>query len=128
MNTYLVHAGLIESHNWGMGEPVEHSAQGFFGVKLLRLEKLFQELFVEHGGDDVIHNYSGKPKQKKKVHKELTEVRLMDFSTLQAQKQGSILDRPKTLHPQPIPTTPKKQQLGKRLLYLVQLEGDSQVG
>lgn len=69
MNTYLVHAGLIESHNWGMGEPVEHSAQGFFGVKLLRLEKLFQELFVEHGGDDVIHNYSGKPKQKKKSTK-----------------------------------------------------------
>lgn len=56
MTTYLVHAGLIESHYRGMGQSVKHSPQGLFGVKLLRLEKLFKELFVEHCGDDVIHN------------------------------------------------------------------------
>lgn len=56
MMTYLVHACLIESHYRGMGQPVEHRPQGLFGVKLLWLEKLFEELFVEHSGDDVIHN------------------------------------------------------------------------
>lgn len=53
---HLIHACLVESHDGGMGEPVEHSAQCLLRVKLLRLEKLFQELFVEHGGDNVIHN------------------------------------------------------------------------
>lgn len=57
---HLVHASLIESHYGGMGQPVKHSPQCLFGVKLLWLEKLFKELFVEHGGDNVIHNYSGK--------------------------------------------------------------------
>lgn len=57
---HLIHAGLIESHDGGVGEPVEHGAQGLLGIKLLRLEKLFQELFVEHGGDNVIHDYSDK--------------------------------------------------------------------
>lgn len=53
---HLIHASLVESHDGGMGEPVEHSAQCLLGVKVLWLEKLFQELFVEHGGDNVIHN------------------------------------------------------------------------
>lgn len=53
---HLVHAGLVESHYGCMGQPVKHSAQSLLGVKFLRLEKLLQELFVEHGGDDVIHN------------------------------------------------------------------------
>lgn len=53
---YLVHAGLIQPHYGSVGQPVEHSPQGLFGVKLLWFEKFFQELFVEHGGDDVIHN------------------------------------------------------------------------
>lgn len=53
---YLVHTSLIESHYGSMRQPVKHSPQGLFGVKLLGLEKLLQELFVEHGGDDVIHN------------------------------------------------------------------------
>lgn len=54
--THLVHTGLIESHYGGVGQSVKHGPQGLFGVELLRLEKFFQELFVEHGGNDVIHN------------------------------------------------------------------------
>lgn len=54
--TYFVHAGLIESHYGGVGQPVKHGPQGLFGVKLLWLEKLLKELFVEHSGDDVIHD------------------------------------------------------------------------
>lgn len=57
---HLVHASLIESHYGGMGQPVKHSPQCLFGVKFLWLEKLLQERFVEHGSDDVIHDYSGK--------------------------------------------------------------------
>lgn len=57
---HLIHASLVESHDGGMGESVEHGAQCLLRVKLLRLEKLFQELFVEHGGDNVIHNYPEK--------------------------------------------------------------------
>lgn len=53
---HLIHARLVESHDGGMGEPVENCSQRLLRVKLLRLEKLFQELFVEHGGDNVIHN------------------------------------------------------------------------
>lgn len=53
---YLVHASLIESHYGGMGHSVKHSPQGLLGVQLLWLEKLIHEPFVEHGGDDVIHN------------------------------------------------------------------------
>lgn len=54
-SSYLVHARLIESHYGGMGQPVKHSPQSLLGVKLLRLKQLLQELFVEHGGYDVIH-------------------------------------------------------------------------
>lgn len=57
---HLIHASLVESHDRGVGEPVEHGAQCLLGVKLLRLEELFEELFVEHGGDNVIHNYREK--------------------------------------------------------------------
>lgn len=53
---HLIHASLVESHDGGMGEPVEHGAQCLLRVELLRLEKLFQELFIEHCGDNVIHN------------------------------------------------------------------------
>lgn len=60
MVAYLIHTSLVESHYGGMSEPVEHSAQCFLRVKLLWLEKLFQELFVKHGGDNVIHNCPGK--------------------------------------------------------------------
>lgn len=56
LSLYLVHASLIESHYGGVGQPVKHSPQSLFGVKFLQLEKLLQELLVEHGGDDVIHN------------------------------------------------------------------------
>lgn len=53
---HLIHASLVKSHDGGVGQPVEHSTQCLLGVKLLWLEKLFQELFVEHGGDNVIHD------------------------------------------------------------------------
>lgn len=58
--SHLVHAGLIEPHDGGMGQPVKHRPQRLLRIKLLWLEKLFKELFVEHGGNDVIHNYKGK--------------------------------------------------------------------
>ena len=57
---HLVHASLIESHYGGVGQPIKHSPECLFGVKLLWFEKLLQELFVEHGSDDVIHDYSVK--------------------------------------------------------------------
>lgn len=47
-----------------MGQPVKDGPQCLFGVKLLWLKKLFKELFVEHGGDYVIHNYSDKTEKK----------------------------------------------------------------
>lgn len=53
---YLVHAGLVEPHDGGVGQPVKHGAQGLLGVQLLGLKQLFQKLLVEHGGDDVIHH------------------------------------------------------------------------
>lgn len=53
---YLVHAGLVEPHDRGVGQPVKHSPQGLLGVKLLRLEQLLEELLIEHGRDDVIHD------------------------------------------------------------------------
>lgn len=58
--SHLVHTGLVESHDGGVGQPVEHSPQRLLRIKLLWFEKLFEELFVEHGGNDVIHDYKGK--------------------------------------------------------------------
>lgn len=63
MVAHLIHASLVESHDGGMGEPVKHSAQRLLRVKLLWLEKLFQELFVEHCGDNIIHNCAEKKKE-----------------------------------------------------------------
>lgn len=62
--THLVHTSLIESHYRGMSKPVKDGPQCLFGVKFLWLKKLFKELFVEHGGDYVIHNYSDKTEKK----------------------------------------------------------------
>ncbi len=54
---YLVHTSLVESHDGGVSESVEHCPQGLLGVQLLRFEQLLQELLIEHGGNDIIHNY-----------------------------------------------------------------------
>lgn len=54
---YLVHAGLVESHDGGVGQSVKHRPEGLLGVQLLWFEQLLQKLFIEHGGDDVIHNW-----------------------------------------------------------------------
>ena len=40
-----------------MGQSVEHSSQGLLGVQLLWFEQLLQELLIEHGSDDVIHDW-----------------------------------------------------------------------
>lgn len=64
---HLIHASLIESHDGGMGKPVENCAQCLFRVKLLWLEKFLEELFVEHGGDNVIHNCSEKREKRVQI-------------------------------------------------------------
>lgn len=54
---YLVHTSLVESHDGGMSQSVKHCPQGLLGVQLLWFEQLLQELLIEHGGNDIIHNY-----------------------------------------------------------------------
>lgn len=43
-----------------MGQPVVHGAQSFLGIQILGFEQLLHEFFVEHGGDDVVHNCKDK--------------------------------------------------------------------
>lgn len=109
---HLVHASLIESHYRGMGQPVKYSPQCLFGVKLLRLEKFFKEFFVEHGSDDVIHNYS---QQTEKPN--LSEGRKMHFPhSMFRSREISILYYMcwwKPSHSKPNPTAITKQQHGK---------------
>lgn len=57
---YLVHAGLVQSHDGGVSQPVVHSAQGFLGIEILGFEQLLHEIFLEHGRDDVVHNCKDK--------------------------------------------------------------------
>lgn len=57
---YLVHAGLVQSHDGSVSQPVVHGAQSFLGVEVLWFEQLFHKLFIEHGCDDVIHHCKDK--------------------------------------------------------------------
>lgn len=57
---YLVHAGLVQSHDGGVSQPVVHGAQCFLGIQILGFEQLLHEFFVEHGADDVVHNCKDK--------------------------------------------------------------------
>lgn len=43
-----------------MSQPVVHGAQRFLGIQILGFEQLLHEFFVEHGGDDVVHNCKDK--------------------------------------------------------------------
>lgn len=53
---YLIHAGLVQSHDRGVSQAVVDGPQGLFGVELLGFEQFFHELLIEHGWNDVIHN------------------------------------------------------------------------
>ena len=46
---YLIHAGLVQSHDRGVSQAVVDGPQGLFGVELLGFEQFFHELLIEHG-------------------------------------------------------------------------------